>query len=202
MYQYSTIIDVGCGNGDVTRVLSKSFPNANIIGIDTSADMINYATDHNQEANIEYVLQDISVNWEKLDTKITRYDGKTDLIFINHELNWVVDDRETAIGNFSRLLSLTGRLYSNTYLIRDIFQFLPSEQQEKYSKVIKILSPDEQVEMWQRLFYENGLPSVNCMYGCRKFVFKEDCLNCKFIHFYIFYTDMLFTAIKSNLFLS
>lgn len=47
-----SVLDVGCGIGNSTSVLAKKFPEAKIIGIDNSDDMI--ASARKENPNIEF----------------------------------------------------------------------------------------------------------------------------------------------------
>ena len=75
-YQPKTIIDIGCGPGNSTSTLAEIFPDADIMGIDNSENMIKKAKEEHPELKFE--LRDIS--------KIT---GKYDLLFSNACLQWV-----------------------------------------------------------------------------------------------------------------
>ena len=73
-----TILDVGCGPGNSTRVLQKAFPDADILGVDTAEDMLRRAK--KEHPDLHFQNQDAS--------KIT---GQYDLIFSNACLQWVPD---------------------------------------------------------------------------------------------------------------
>ena len=51
-----SIIDIGCGPGNSTRVLKDKFPNARVIGVDSSKDMIKTAKSNYND--IEFMLFD------------------------------------------------------------------------------------------------------------------------------------------------
>lgn len=71
-----SILDIGCGPGNSTQVLKNFFPNAHIVGIDNSENMIERARkDH---GDISFQLCDVySIK------------GKYDLLFSNACLQWV-----------------------------------------------------------------------------------------------------------------
>lgn len=73
-------IDLGCGPGNSTRVLKRRFPNARIIGADSSENMIETARSENPD--IEFVLLDISGDLSGLDRKF-------DVVFSNACLQWL-----------------------------------------------------------------------------------------------------------------
>lgn len=74
------IIDLGCGPGNSTRVLKNRFPNAHIIGADSSENMIAKAREDNPD--LEFALLDLN---GELSAHYDRYD----VVFSNACLNWV-----------------------------------------------------------------------------------------------------------------
>lgn len=76
----SKAIDIGCGPGNSTELLKARFPDANVSGIDSSADMIDAAK--KRLPSIQFDVVDIT-QW---------YDEESyDLIFANASLQWVPD---------------------------------------------------------------------------------------------------------------
>ena len=78
----STIVDLGCGPGQLTAVMRERWPDANIVGVDSSPEMIQQATERNADPQARYVLGDIG-SWTT--------DTPVDLIISNAALQWVPD---------------------------------------------------------------------------------------------------------------
>ncbi len=78
-----TVLDIGCGPGNSTSVLKKTFPEARIVGIDSSPEMIEKA--RASCADIEFRLCDITADLENLESY--------DVIFSNACLQWVPGHR-------------------------------------------------------------------------------------------------------------
>lgn len=99
------ILDVGCGTGKVTERIAAKYPNATMVGIDSSRSAIAKArTTHNPEQfDIEYKHDRI----EKYcpNDEIGRYD----LIFSNTTMHWV-EDQHGAYSNLRRLIDDDGIL--------------------------------------------------------------------------------------------
>lgn len=74
------IVDLGCGPGNSTAVLRARWPEADITGIDTSAEMLDQA--RRSEPSIHFAVGDIAA-W--------RPDAPGDLVFSNAALQWVGD---------------------------------------------------------------------------------------------------------------
>ncbi|KFZ12989.1 hypothetical protein V501_03943 [Pseudogymnoascus sp. VKM F-4519 (FW-2642)] len=92
------IIDVGCGPGNSTDVLATRFPDAKVLGMDSSPDMITTAREH--YPNIEFAVADIN-NYSPEDP--------VDLIFSNAVFQWIkYDDRIPAIKHLIRSLKCGG----------------------------------------------------------------------------------------------
>jgi trans-aconitate 2-methyltransferase len=74
------LVDLGCGPGNSTELLADRFPDAAVIGVDTSDDML---------AEARKRLP--GVRFEKGDVALWRSPAPLDLIFANAVLQWVPD---------------------------------------------------------------------------------------------------------------
>jgi trans-aconitate 2-methyltransferase len=75
-----TVYDLGCGTGHVTRVLSKRWPSASVIGVDYSRRMLDKAQS-----------QAGRVRWLETDVEEWVPERAPDLIYSNATLHWVPD---------------------------------------------------------------------------------------------------------------
>ncbi len=85
-----TIYDLGCGAGNVTRILQQRWAGTKLFGIDSSADMLTVA--RNKSEGIEFLQEDL-LGWSPAES--------ADILFSNAALHWV-DDHEAL---FPRLIS-------------------------------------------------------------------------------------------------
>jgi trans-aconitate 2-methyltransferase len=92
------ILDVGCGPGNSTNVLSSRWPESEIVGIDSSASMIESAK--NNYPDIEWRIEDAT----KMETK-----EKYDIIFSNATIQWI-QDQEKLISDLVKKLKNNGAL--------------------------------------------------------------------------------------------
>lgn len=123
------IIDIGCGPGNSTKVLSDKFPNAHITGADNSQDMIDKAKQ--QYANMDFVLFDASCDFYKLTEKY-------DVVFSNACIQW--------IPNHSRLLkNMMAVLNENGVLAVQV----PMNYNEPIHRIMTSLSESKK---WQNKF--------------------------------------------------
>ncbi len=76
------ILDLGCGPGNSTRVLKKRFPDAYVLGVDSSPNMIQRAKA--EQTDIEFMLFDAENDFDKLE-------GKFDIVFSNACIQWIPD---------------------------------------------------------------------------------------------------------------
>jgi trans-aconitate 2-methyltransferase len=89
---YSTICDLGCGTGHLTRILADSFPGSRVTGIDSSAEML-------AEARREFP----GLNWQQADIKSWHPFTPPELIYTNAALHWLADHRNLVSSLFSKL---------------------------------------------------------------------------------------------------
>ena len=87
------IYDLGCGTGEVTRVIAERWPAARVYGLDSSAQML-------QKAGSE----PSGVRWIEGDVRTWRPDESPDLIYSNAALQWVGEHEQL----FPRLFGLLG----------------------------------------------------------------------------------------------
>jgi trans-aconitate 2-methyltransferase len=92
------IVDLGCGTGELTAVLASRWPDAEVVGIDSSTDMIERAVAAHPA--IDWRVKDIA-GWEPK--------GSLDLIFSNATLHWL-DDHATLFPLLRSFLTRRGAL--------------------------------------------------------------------------------------------
>lgn len=75
-----TVVDLGCGTGNVTGILRQRWPKASVTGVDGSPQML--AEARKTEADIA---------WEQTDVAAWKPPAKFDLVFSNAALHWLDD---------------------------------------------------------------------------------------------------------------
>jgi trans-aconitate 2-methyltransferase len=92
----SRIVDLGCGAGNVTRILAERWPHARTVGIDNSETMLAQARAAAGGASIAWQAADLAA-WAR-DTPA----ASVDLVYSNAALHWL-DDHVTL---FPRLMAI------------------------------------------------------------------------------------------------
>ena len=82
------IYDLGCGSGNVTRLLAGRWPQANVIGMDNSPEMLE------QAASVEVGPAPDNVRWEEGDLAGWRPSETPSVFFSNAVIQWVPDHHE------------------------------------------------------------------------------------------------------------
>ena len=95
-----SVVDLGCGAGNVTRILAERWPHAHFVGVDNSAEMLANAR--------ETSWGDTEIEWRLAD--IAEWAGGTapasiDLVFSNAALHWLDDHARL----FPRLIGIVAR---------------------------------------------------------------------------------------------
>src|SRR5579862_7528521 len=90
-------IDLGCGTGELTRRLADALPSSDVLGMDSSKEMLDKAQKH-ARAGLRFELR-----------KIEDLDGEWDLIFSHAALHWI-DDHEHLISKLVGHLTANGQL--------------------------------------------------------------------------------------------
>ncbi len=109
------VLDVGCGDGKVTAEMARSLPKGFVLGIDSSAEMVEFAiAEHIQPAiaNLQFACMDA----RKIDKK--SFPGKLfhfpfHIVFSNAVLHWV-DDQPAFLRGANRVLGWGGKLVTSS----------------------------------------------------------------------------------------
>lgn len=79
------LLDLGCGDGKVTAELGRHLPQGAVVGVDTSAQMVELATKTFPPARCA------NVSFKLMDAAELRFDESFDVVFSNAALHWVYD---------------------------------------------------------------------------------------------------------------
>ncbi len=94
------VLDVGCGDGYVTREIASRVPHGSVLGVDPSQRMIEAArTADDQLANVSFQVGDVTT---------MSFGPDFDLVVSFNALHWVAE-QETAYRNIAAALKPTGR---------------------------------------------------------------------------------------------
>lgn len=74
------VVDLGCGTGELTELLGERFPDAEVVGVDSSAQMLEKARSQARRARFE---QDTIERWAAA--------APVDVLFSNAAFHWVKD---------------------------------------------------------------------------------------------------------------
>lgn len=102
------IIDIGCGPGNSTQILSLRWPESNITGLDNSPEMI-------KKAGIDYPQH----KWILADLSEINSDIKYDIVFSNAVIQWV-PDHQAVISKLFSLVNENGILAVQVPMFRDM----------------------------------------------------------------------------------
>ena len=78
-----TVIDLGCGPGNSTENLLNRFPEADILGVDSSEDMLESAREKYKGTSLHFEQMNISPDMT--------VDKRYDVVFSNACLQWIPD---------------------------------------------------------------------------------------------------------------
>ena len=77
------VVDLGCGPGDLTLGLTRRWPDARVVGVDSSPEMLARARELDVDARVEWV-EAAAEDWDP-----TESGGSIDVLLTNATLQWV-----------------------------------------------------------------------------------------------------------------
>ncbi len=109
---FSSILDIGCGTGNYTRLLKSRFPQAKIKAVDISAEMIKVAKEKLGSEDVEFIVADAeSLSLEE----------EFDLISSNASFQWF-GDLKSDLTRYKQALSKGGFILFSTFGPETFFQ--------------------------------------------------------------------------------
>ena len=96
----ANIADLGCGTGHLTASLLERWPEAHVLGVDSSKEMLEEAVKHAVPGRLEFIEADLRA-WQP--------STKFDVILTNAALQWV-PDHETMIPRLAQMVADGGWL--------------------------------------------------------------------------------------------
>lgn len=77
------VVDLGCGNGPLTLALAQRWPDARVVGVDSSQQMLDAAHALDPDGRVEWIRADLAV-WD-----IDELGARPDVIVTNAVLQWI-----------------------------------------------------------------------------------------------------------------
>ncbi|CAG2162074.1 unnamed protein product, partial [Oppiella nova] len=152
LQSYDLVVDLGPGDGSLTKVLSTYVKHKRIVALDVDPIMISHSKHNNSVDSIEYELQDLSVGWDQFRSDLKRQlEGKVELIFSNFVLHFIPNKKQL-LNVVSRLLATNGTINANLIVIADINKKLSSNDRKA-----EYLSVEQQTDIWRDSIAANGL---------------------------------------------
>jgi trans-aconitate 2-methyltransferase len=97
------LLDVGCGDGKITAELARAVPGGQVLGIDSSAEMIEFARRNFPTASHP------NLAFQVMDARAIQADTGFNVVFSNAALHWI-DDHPAFLRGASSCLVTGGRL--------------------------------------------------------------------------------------------
>lgn len=154
--QNLNIIDLGCGTGELTRMLTDKLPDAKVLGIDSSLEMLN---ETKAFTNASLSFKQIGIE-EQLMTN-----QKWDLIFSNAAIQWV-DNHQEIFPKIITLLNPNGQLAiqipsQTENALNQLLNELVQEQPYKaHLKAYHHISPVLKTDAYAQILFECGAKSM------------------------------------------
>lgn len=149
-------IDIGCGTGEQTYILSEKFPDAEFLGIDSSAEMLaKSGVFKNERLNFEH----------KKVEELYNSSEKWDLIFSNAALQWS-DNHKVLFPQLLSLLNKNGQfavqmpLQAENILNQILFQLASEEPYKIHLQNWNRISPVLSLDEYSKMMFEYGLKDL------------------------------------------
>lgn len=148
-------IDLGCGTGELTRVLANALPESDVTGLDSSSQMLDAARSASDSSpNLRFEQGDLS-----------RLTGNWDLIFSNAAIQWC-EDHENLIPQLFSKLNSDGQLcvqipsnhnHISHLLIRETAKETPFKKiLNNFERIAPVLS----IEQYTKILFEQNAVNI------------------------------------------
>lgn len=150
------IVDLGCGTGEQTSIIAERFPNAAVLGVDSSPEMLQ------QSAAVE--RQNLSFRQQTIE-ELAASDEKWDIIFSNAALQWS-DNHELLFPSLLSLLQPGGQflvqmpMQKDNTLNRILLELAEEEPFRDYLKGWTSQSPVQSIDAYTQWLFDAGLVNL------------------------------------------
>lgn len=152
-------IDLGCGTGEQTAILADKFKEADFIGVDSSAEMLEKSK----------ALETDHLHFRKATTEETLESGeKWDLIFSNAALQWS-DDHETLFAKLLEHLNSNGQfavqmpVQPENKLNKILLELVNEEPFKSYLNGFTRDSPVLSIDAYAQILFDGGLEDLQIL---------------------------------------
>lgn len=152
-------IDLGCGTGEQTAILADKFAEANFLGVDSSAEMLEQSKS----------LETDNLHFRKATTEETLKSGeKWDLIFSNAALQWS-NNHETLFAELIKLVNPKGQfavqmpVQPENKLNIILAELVDEEPFKSYLKGYKRDSPVLSIDEYAQILFDGGLEDLKIL---------------------------------------
>lgn len=97
------LLDIGCGDGKITELISKKLKSGKVVGIDSSKDMIRFARQKYTNDKFE------NLSFEVRDARNLGFEEEFDVIYSNAALHWI-KDQECVLKEAFKSLNKGGKI--------------------------------------------------------------------------------------------
>ena len=155
----SSAIDLGCGTGEQTAILSKKFSKTNFIGIDSSVEMLAKSKSLETE-NLHFELANVE--------DIAGSDKKWDLVFSNAALQWS-DHHEVLFPKLINSIHSKGQfavqmpVQKENSLNKILYQLADEEPFKTCFKGWRRDSPVLSMDQYAQIMFDGGLEDIQIM---------------------------------------
>ncbi|WP_264537440.1 methyltransferase domain-containing protein [Flavobacterium sp. N1736] len=157
--EFMKAIDLGCGTGEQTAILSDKFPEAIFLGVDSSDEMLEQSKS----------LETDNLHFRKATTEQTIDSGeKWDLIFSNAALQWS-DDHEILFTKLIELVNSKGQfavqmpVQPENKLNKILSDLVDEEPFKSYLNGFKRDSPVLSIDTYAQILFDGGLEDIQIM---------------------------------------
>lgn len=152
-------IDLGCGTGEQTAILADKFKEANFLGVDSSAEMLEQSKD----------LETDNLHFRKATTEETiKSAEKWDLIFSNAALQWS-DDHQTLFTELIKRVNPKGQfavqmpVQPENKLNKILLDLVDEEPFKSYLKGYRRDSPVLSIDEYAQILFDGGLEDLQIL---------------------------------------
>lgn len=150
-------VDLGCGTGEQTKILSERFPNTNFLGIDSSAEMLAKSKEL-ESTNLHFI--------QSTNEEFTNSEGKYDLIFSNAALQWSDNHGKLFPALLSKLsdngqFAVQMPMQSQNILNQILVQLASEEPFKNQLNGFNRMSPLLTVDDYAQILFDAGLQDLN-----------------------------------------